>query len=74
MDDRSFDAFARSFARSSRRRLAKRLLGGTAAGLLGLVGADAAAATCRRPGDVCRENANCCSGSCGPKDRTGRRT
>jgi hypothetical protein len=71
MDGSRFDAIARAVAMPGSRR---RLLGSLAAGALGLVGlgkADAAAG-CRMPGDLCRENANCCSNLCG-KDATGRR-
>jgi hypothetical protein len=72
MDGQRFDEWARAFAVPGTRR---RLLGGLAAGALGLVGLGRAeAATCRDPGRLCREHANCCSGLCGPKDVTGRRT
>ena len=32
------------------------------------------AARCRDYGEICAGNADCCSATCGPKDRTGRRT
>ncbi len=71
MDDVAFDRLAQSLAQSGSRR---RLLAGLAAGTLGLAGLGRAdAAACRPVGSVCREGAGCCSGNCGPKDRTGRR-
>jgi hypothetical protein len=71
MDGRDFDALTRSLSGSGSRR---RMVAGLAAGVLGLVGLRSAeAASCRAAGNICRENANCCSGLCGPKDRSGRR-
>jgi hypothetical protein len=70
MDGHRFDEWARTLAASGSRR---RLLGGFAAAALGLAGVRTGQAACRAPGNICRENANCCSGLCGPKDRTGRR-
>jgi hypothetical protein len=70
MDGSRFDSLTRSLAVSGSRR---RLLGGFAAGALGLVGLREVDAACRNVGLICRENANCCSGYCGPKDKTGRR-
>lgn len=71
MDDIRFDRFVQSLAATGSRR---RLLAGVAAGVLGLAGLDRAGArTCSAPGSVCREHATCCSGVCGPKDRSGRR-
>ncbi|HEY7034765.1 MAG TPA: hypothetical protein VH482_25725 [Thermomicrobiales bacterium] len=72
MDGSRFDALTRLLSIAGSRR---RLIAGLAAGAFGLVGAERAeAVACRTPGSLCRENANCCSGVCGPKDRTGRRT
>jgi hypothetical protein len=56
-------------------RLGLSLVGGA----LGLVATksfadEVEAAAKRAPGEICRENANCASGLCGPKDRHGRRT
>jgi hypothetical protein len=71
VDAPRFDAFARSLVSPASRR---RLIGGLAAGALGLFGRGGAQARiCSAPGTICREHANCCSGLCGPKDRTGRR-
>jgi hypothetical protein len=75
VDGSRFDRIAREMATSrSRRSLLKGLTGSLAAaiaGTAGLRGADAAAG-CKREGQVCRENPNCCSGLCG-KDASGRR-
>jgi hypothetical protein len=71
VDGARFDAITRSLSEPVRRR---RLVVGFVAGALGLVGVRPTdAAACRAPSLVCREHANCCSGRCGPKDRTGRR-
>jgi hypothetical protein len=66
VDGDRFDDWARSFAASSSRRgVLRGLLGGAAAGALGLAGArGAGAVACRTPGELCRENANCCSRLC----------
>jgi hypothetical protein len=70
MDPQRFDALARTLATSGSRR---RVLTGLAAGALGMIGIGAEARTCTGAGTVCRENANCCSGYCGPQDASGRR-
>jgi hypothetical protein len=71
MDGSRFDALTKSLTEPGTRR---RLLAGVVATVLGAVGLrGAGAAACRPPGSVCRENANCCSAICKPKDRTGRR-
>lgn len=72
MDGTRFDTLARQIAtRGSRRRL----LGGLLAGAFSLHASEQVdAVTCRSTGDICREHANCCSGTCGPKDSRGRRT
>jgi hypothetical protein len=70
MDGHRFDEWARTIAASGSRR---RLLAGFAAAALGLAGVRPGQAACRAPGTTCRENANCCSGLCGPKDATRRR-
>jgi hypothetical protein len=67
-----FDALARSLAQPGRRRRVLVEIAAGALGALGLRGTDAAA--CRPVGSTCRENANCCSKLCGPRDRTGRQT
>jgi hypothetical protein len=71
MDGARFDNLTRAMTASdSRRRVLAGLVGG-ALGLMGLRAADAR--RCSTAGDICREHANCCSGVCGEKDRTGRR-
>jgi hypothetical protein len=71
VDGSRFDAFARSLAVTGTRR---GVLAGLGASVLGLFVRDTAdARTCSADGSVCREHANCCTGYCGPKDRTGRR-
>lgn len=71
MDGSHFDALTRSLTEPGTRR---RLVGGLVAGALGFVGVRGASArACTGTGTVCRENADCCTGSCGPRDRTGRR-
>ncbi len=71
MDGSRFDSLTRAFAEPGTRR---RLLGGLVAGALGALGLRGTeAATCRAPGSVCREDANCCSKVCGPTNATGRR-
>src|SRR5688572_22079944 len=76
MEGQRFDEIARTFAKSSSRREALRRFGAVAAGAgLALLGRGRTeAAACRGEGAVCREHANCCSGTCGPKNQTGRRT
>jgi hypothetical protein len=72
MDGSHFDDFTKALLKGlSRRRLVLSL----AAGALSLVGnAGAEARACSSTGSVCRENANCCTGFCGAKNATGRRT
>jgi hypothetical protein len=71
LDATRFDALTRALAAPRSRR---HLLGGLAAGALGLAGFRSAdARTCSAGGTICREHANCCSSNCLPKDRTGRR-
>jgi hypothetical protein len=71
VDGRGFDTFTRQFSVSRSRR---GLLGSGVGVVLALIGNGTGhARTCGSPGQVCREHANCCSGSCGPKDRSGRR-
>jgi hypothetical protein len=73
MDGAHFDQLTRSFAHS-RRGFLRGLVGLAGGGLLGAAGLGGARArTCGGVGSVCREGATCCSGVCGPKDRTGRR-
>jgi hypothetical protein len=70
VDGPRFDAIARAAAApGSRRRLLA--LASAALGIAGRDRADAAA-ICRTPGQLCRENANCCSRACAT-DATGRR-
>src|SRR5215213_8048990 len=73
MDENQFDAFTKTFAVRSRRSFLKNLTGLIAGGVTALSGFEADAASCRAPGTVCREHANCCSGICGEPDRFGRR-
>lgn len=71
VDSSRFDDVTRVISASGSRR---RLVSSLAAGALGLVWLGRTeAAVCRSVGSVCREHANCCSGRCGAKDRTGRR-
>jgi hypothetical protein len=75
MDGGRFDDLARRLARPASRRGVLGLLG---AGLVAVVAPqssrDAEAATvCRSLGVVCAKSGDCCSGSCGPKNRSGRR-
>ncbi len=74
MDGDNFDQLARVFAGDRTRRSAlKAIVGTVAAGLSGLLTAsDTLGASCRKPSDICRKNADCCSGKCSPPDRTGR--
>jgi hypothetical protein len=71
VDSSRFDTLAKSVASSSSRR---RLLAGFLGAAVGLVASKTSdARTCSGEGVICRENANCCIGTCGAKDRTGRR-
>ncbi|HYO30150.1 MAG TPA: hypothetical protein VER37_06165 [Thermomicrobiales bacterium] len=65
MDQRRFDALLRSFATvaTSRRGAVRGLAGGGAAGLLGLLGFDDAAAGCVRAGGRCGDKKRCCRGT-----------
>src|SRR4051794_30833106 len=71
MDGARFDVLTRSLASVPSRR---RFLAGLGAAALSLIGAHRGeAASCREPGAICREHANCCSNFCGTKDSWGRR-
>lgn len=71
MDDRRFDTLTKHLAVSGTRR---QLLGGLVASALGLVRLGGAkAASCRAPGNICREGANCCSGLCSEDSATRRK-
>jgi uncharacterized protein YndB with AHSA1/START domain len=76
MEGQRFDDMARAFADGISRRVALRRAGAAVMGAaLALAGRTRdGAAACRGADSVCRENANCCSGVCGPKNQTGRRT
>jgi hypothetical protein len=75
VDGHRFDGLARSLASLSRRDVLKWLAGAVAAGSVGLGRQDQAAAqVCRATGRVCGKDKHCCSGFCGPKNATGRRT
>jgi hypothetical protein len=71
VDGHAFDQFTRSVARrsTSRRGL---LRGAAVAVAVMLVGPETGFAR-RAVGSTCRENADCFSGICGPRDRWGRR-
>lgn len=71
MNGPRFDRLTRSLTSVGSRRQVVASFTGVALGLAGLRGADAR--VCSKGGTVCRENANCCSGTCGPKDRYRRR-
>jgi hypothetical protein len=76
MEPRHFDGLARLVGgEDSRRTVLKRLAAGAigaAASTIGLQRASAAARK-RADGSVCAKHADCDSGACYPKDRTGRR-
>jgi uncharacterized protein YndB with AHSA1/START domain len=76
MEGQRFDDIARAFADGVSRRVALRRAGAAMIGAaLALAGRTRdGEAACRGADSVCRENANCCSGVCGPKNQTGRRT
>jgi hypothetical protein len=73
VDETRFDHLAKSVA-SSRRKLLRGLAVAAGGGLLaaGEFG-KADAAVCRQHGQICREDANCCFGTCSKPDATGRR-
>jgi hypothetical protein len=75
MDERLFDALARSFATPRPRRSALRFLtGGALAGILGgrrLADVKAAKGRCKRIGKPCKRSRQCCSGIC--SGRKGRK-
>jgi hypothetical protein len=73
VDDSRFDQLTKSVA-SSRRKLLRGLAVAAGGGLLAAHDlSGAAAAVCRRHGQTCREDANCCSGSCVGNGPLGRR-
>ena len=72
MDDRRFDALARTVAAGtgSRRGALRLLTGGilgALAGALGAAGTGVAQTDCRRPGASCRTPDQCCSRQCSPE-------
>lgn len=72
MDDDRFDHIAKTLAGSASRRVALRVLGGTALGaVLTWLGVEQASAACLAPGATCRTSGACCSGRC--KKRKGHR-
>lgn len=74
MDGSKFDWMTKTLASTSRRSLLKAGLSsaiGLALSGIGVNGGRAAQAL-RQPGEICRKPADCASGLCGPKDRTGR--
>lgn len=66
MESRYFDEVTRSVAQAGTRRGMLRGVGGALVGVAaGMFGSSrVSAATCRGVNEICRENANCCSGSC----------
>ncbi len=74
MDGKRFDHFTKTVAGSSRRSFLKTALGVAIGGALGASQrSDASAAIKRGIGNTCSRHADCASGFCGEKDRTGRR-
>lgn len=72
MDDSKFDALTKSLSRVSSRRAALRAsVGALIASVTVTHAADAA--VCRPTGSICRKDADCCDGTCGAADATGRR-
>ena len=64
MDERAFDALARSLTQPAARRAAfKVLLGGVGGAALVALGVPDAAARCGRVGQRCDEGSDCCSGA-----------
>ncbi len=75
MDGDRFDQFTRVLAGDRTRRSTLKLLaGGIAAGVAGVfkTGDALGAVRCRKAQQVCRKDAECCSGDCSPLDRFGR--
>jgi hypothetical protein len=75
MDGNRFDSLTRAVAtRQSRRAVVVALGGAALSGAIAFFsrGGDAAA-RCRAGGEICAKNADCCSSTCLPTDRTGRR-
>lgn len=73
MDGNRFDTLTRSLAHLRSRRGVLRALGAAVAGAIGLDASGVAAATCRKGGQICRKDGDCCSRTCNLKDATGRR-
>lgn len=76
MDPRNFDRIARVIgAGTSRRDAIKTLAGGAMAAVAAFLGRDEASAAARKRdfGQICSKGADCLSGTCSPKDATGRR-
>ena len=64
MDGTSFDAITRTLVQSrSRRQVVKTLVGGALGGLLGAAGLKEVAAACRRVGQGCNADDDCCPGA-----------
>jgi hypothetical protein len=74
LDGQRFDEFVKVFASTATRRNIVRRFFGAASGLA-ISGQlwDSSAASCRDAGVTCNQDANCCTGHCGPKDARGRR-
>jgi hypothetical protein len=76
MDGSRFDQIARALADvQDRRSLLRKVAGAASAALVAAVGLNEsgeAASICRTGGAICRKNQECCSGTCGPTDATGR--
>lgn len=71
MDDCRFDHLVRTLAAPATRRT---VIGTIAAGALSIATfRQASARSCAQGGRICREHADCCSGSCGSAGATGRR-
>jgi hypothetical protein len=69
MDDRSFAALSKRVAQAGTRRgMARALVGGLAAAVLGTAShpdaTEAAFGFCHLPGDTCKSKKKCCSGKC----------
>jgi hypothetical protein len=71
LDGSRFDALTRTLVTTGSRR---RFLAGVIASAGALVGVvSVEGRRCSEGGTICREDANCCAGLCGPKDQFGRR-